>query len=79
MLPPGFLGAYDGDIDAAGNRLRKYLFRFNMPEVVRHDATYPKVQWNAFGATGKQPGGWNPSRKNTIRSSTTSRRLALKR
>ena len=59
-LPPGFLGAYDGDIDAAGNRLRKYLFRYNMPKVIRNDKTYPKVQWNAFGATGKQPGSWDP-------------------
>ena len=57
--PPGFIGAYRGDVDDAGNSLRKYLFKHNMPEVVRKDATYPKIQWNAFGATGDKPGGWN--------------------
>jgi alpha-galactosidase len=30
-----------------------------MPEIVRGDAAYPKVQWNAFGATGDKPGSWN--------------------
>jgi alpha-galactosidase len=30
-----------------------------MPEIVRKDAGYPKVQWNAFGATGDKPGSWN--------------------
>jgi alpha-galactosidase len=30
-----------------------------MPDAVRRDATYPKVQWNAFGATGDKPGSWN--------------------
>ena len=58
-VPPAFVGAYEGDIDGAGNHLRKYLFHYNVPEVIRNDATYPKVQWNAFGATGKQPGGWD--------------------
>ena len=53
--PPAFVGAYRGDVDDAGNSLRKYLFHYNMPEVVRKDATYPKVQWNAFGATGDKP------------------------
>jgi len=60
QVPPGFVGAYDGDIDDAGNRLRKYLFRYSMPEILRNDPTYPKVQWNAFGATGKTPGSWDP-------------------
>jgi len=57
--PPGFLGAYKGDVDDAGNGLRRYLFNYNTPEVMRKDSTYPKVQWNAFGATGDKPGGWN--------------------
>ncbi|HPS02167.1 MAG TPA: alpha-galactosidase, partial [Candidatus Sumerlaeota bacterium] len=57
--PPGFVGAYAGDIDAAGNSLRKHLFEHDVPEIVRRDTTYPKVQWNAFGATGDKPGGWN--------------------
>ncbi|MGA2443606.1 MAG: alpha-galactosidase, partial [Tepidisphaeraceae bacterium] len=56
--PPAFVGAYRGDVDDAGNSLRKYLFHYNMPEVVRKDATYPKVQWNAFGATGDKPASW---------------------
>ena len=59
VSPPGFIGAYKGDVDDAGNSLRRYLFACNMPEIVRKDATYPKVQWNAFGATGDKPGGWN--------------------
>ena len=57
--PPGFAGAYKGDVDDAGNSLRRYLFNYNMPEVVRKDATYPKVQWNAFGATAKQGASWD--------------------
>ena len=59
-VPPGFVGAYKGDVDDAGNSLRKYLFNYNMPEVLRDNAAYPTVQWNAFGATGKVPGGWDP-------------------
>ena len=62
-VPPAFVGAYSGDIDCAGNRLRKYLILYEMPEILRKDITYPKVQWNAFGATGKQPGGWDPVEK----------------
>ncbi len=57
--PPGFVGAYKGDLDDAGNSLRRYLFRYNTPAVVRNDPTYPKVQWNAFWATGDQPRSWN--------------------
>jgi concanavalin A-like lectin/glucanase superfamily protein/melibiase-like protein/glycosyl hydrolase family 36 len=57
---PGFLGAYRGDLDDAGNRLRRWLFRYCVPDVLRQDASYPKVQWNAFGATGKTPGSWDP-------------------
>jgi hypothetical protein len=58
-LPPGFVGAYQGDVDDAGNSLRRHLFNTSIPEVVRKDPTYPKVQWNAFGATGDKPGSWN--------------------
>ena len=57
--PPGFVGTYRGDVGDAGNSLRKYLFNYNMPEIVRKDAGYPKVQWNAFYATGDKPGSWN--------------------
>jgi hypothetical protein len=59
-VPPAFIGAYDGDIDGAGNSLRRYLFNYSMPEVLRQDPNYPKVQWNAFGAAGKSPGSWDP-------------------
>ena len=61
--PPGLVGAYQGDLDDAGNSLRKWLFNYGMPEIVRKDPTYPKVQWNAFGATGKTPGSWDPVEK----------------
>ncbi len=57
---PGFLGAYAGDLDDAGNRLRRWLFRYCVPDILRQDPSYPKVQWNAFGATGKTPGSWDP-------------------
>jgi glycosyl hydrolase family 36/melibiase-like protein len=59
-IRPGFLGAYAGDLDDAGNRLRRWLFQHGVPDVVRNDPSYPKVQWNAFGATGKEPGSWDP-------------------
>ena len=59
-VPPGFVGTYQGDIDDAGNSLRKYLFNYNMPEVLRETASYPTVQWNAFGATGKIAGLLGP-------------------
>jgi hypothetical protein len=59
-IRPGFLGAYRGDLDDAGNRLRRWLFRYRVPEILRRDSSYPKVQWNAFGATGKAPGSWDP-------------------
>lgn len=58
-VPPGFVGAYRGDLDDAGNGLRRHLFRYHTPRVLRQDEGYPKVQWNAFGATGKKPGGWD--------------------
>jgi len=59
-LRPGFLGCYRGDLDDAGNRLRRWLMRYRVPEILRSDPSYPKVQWNAFGATGKTPGSWDP-------------------
>ena len=58
-VPPGFIGAYAGDVDAAGNSLRKYLFRYSMPEIIRADPTYPKVQWNsAFAMMSDPKGPW---------------------
>jgi hypothetical protein len=60
VVPPGFIGAYSGALDAAGNRLRRWLFRHCIPAILRADSSYPKVQWNAFGATGKTPGSWDP-------------------
>ncbi len=57
---PGFVGAYHGDIDDAGNSLRRWLIQNCMPDVLRQNTGYPKVQWNAFGATGKAPGSWDP-------------------
>lgn len=60
VVPPGFVGAYRGDLDDAGNRLRRWLFAYCLPAVLRDDPSYPKVQWNAFGATGKAPGSWDP-------------------
>ncbi|NUN51309.1 MAG: alpha-galactosidase [Planctomycetaceae bacterium] len=62
-IRPGFVGAYSGDLDDAGNRLRRWLLRYCVPEIVRRDPAYPKVQWNAFGATGKIPGSWDPVEK----------------
>ena len=59
-IRPGFLGAYRGDLDDAGNRLRRWLMRYRVPAILRQDPGYPKVQWNAFGATGKSPGSWDP-------------------
>jgi hypothetical protein len=60
---PGFLGAYCGDLDDAGNRLRRWLLRYCVPDILRQDPGYPKVQWNAFGAAGKTPGSWDPVEK----------------
>ena len=62
-VPPGFLGAYAGDLDDAGNSVRRYLFRYNMPERLKRDASFPKVEWNAFAATGKGQGSWDPTEK----------------
>lgn len=62
-VPPGFLGAYHGDVDDAGNSVRRYLFKHNMPAMIVKDAGYPKVEWNAFAATGKGQGGWDPTEK----------------
>jgi hypothetical protein len=65
-VPPALLGAYRGDIDDAGNSLRHYLFAHGMPAELRTDSTYPKLQWNAFTATGQcptsqmDPKAWDP-------------------
>jgi len=58
-VPPAFLGAYTGDLDDAANRLHKYLLNHSMPAALKNDATYPKVEWNAFAATGKSQGSWD--------------------
>ena len=58
-VPPAFLGAYQGDLDEAANSLRKYLFQYSMPAVLKKDASYPKVEWNAFAPTGKGQGSWD--------------------
>jgi alpha-galactosidase len=59
-VPPAFIGTYTGDFDACGNSLRKYLFQNAMPALVRQDNTFPKTQWNAFAALGKEQGSWDP-------------------
>ena len=60
-VPPGFIGAYKGDLDDAANSLHQYLFHHCMPAVLRNDPTYPKVEWNAFAATGQGQGSWQPA------------------
>ena len=57
--PPGFVGVYKGDIDDGGNSLRPYLFNYCIPASIRDDTTYPKVEWNAFAATGVSQGSWS--------------------
>jgi len=58
VVPPAFIGAYRGDLDDAGSDLKKYLWNCGMPEILRTDETYPKVQWNAFTATGTAKDSW---------------------
>jgi len=60
-VPPGFIGAYKGDLDDAANSLRRYLFNHSMPALLRNDGGYPKVEWNAFAATGQGQGSWTPT------------------
>jgi hypothetical protein len=60
-VPPGFIGAYRGDLDDAANSLHKYLFSHSMPAAVRDDPTCPRVEWNAFAATGQGQGSWQPT------------------
>jgi hypothetical protein len=57
-VPPAFVGAYTGDLDDAGNDLKKYLWNYSMPEILRTDETYPKVQWNGFTALGDKKDSW---------------------
>ncbi len=59
-VPPAFIGAYNGDMDDAGNSLRKYIWNYSMPAINRTDSTYPRVQWNGFIALGKKPYSWDP-------------------
>ncbi len=61
QVPPGFIGAYKGDLDDAANSLHRYLFQHSMPAILRKDAGYPKVEWNAFAATGQGQGSWTPT------------------
>jgi hypothetical protein len=63
-VPTAFIGAYNGDVDECGNSLRKYLFNHSMPDRITKDSTFPKTEWNAFAATGKKQGGWDPEEKN---------------
>ena len=60
-VPPAFIGAYRGDLDDAANSLHKYLFRYSMPPALRNDPAYPRVEWNAFAATGQGQGSWQPA------------------
>ena len=60
-VPPGFIGAYAGDLDDAGNSVRRYLFNYNLPEMLKTNTNYPEVEWNAFAATGKGQGSWDPT------------------
>ena len=60
-VPPGFMGAYQGDLDDAANSLHRYLFNHSLPAILRKDDGYPKVEWNAFAATGQGQGSWNPT------------------
>ena len=57
-VPPGFLGAYKGDLDDAANSLHRYWFNHSMPALLKKDAGYPKVEWNAFAATALGQGSW---------------------
>ena len=59
-VPPAFIGTYKGDIDDCGNSLRKYLFNYSMPAILRRDMGFPRTEWNAFAATGKTQGSWDP-------------------
>ena len=60
-VPPAFVGAYQGDLDDAANSLHKYLFAHLVPAIIRDDDSYPKVEWNAFAATGQGQGSWTPT------------------
>ncbi|MCX6923872.1 MAG: NPCBM/NEW2 domain-containing protein [Verrucomicrobia bacterium] len=63
-VPPGFIGVYQGDLDDAANSLHRYLFNYSMPAILRDDPTYPKLEWNAFAATGKGQGSWDSTETN---------------
>jgi len=59
-VPNAFIGAFEGDLDAGSNRLRKWLHAHMMPEQNRTDEHIPYVQWNAFWNTAESPGSWIP-------------------
>ena len=40
-VPPGFMGAYQGDLDDAANSLHRYLFNHSMPALLTKDASRP--------------------------------------
>ena len=81
QVPPGFVGTYKGNIDAAGNSLRKYLYNYNTPAALRNNSTYPKP---CNGTHGRQPGDASGQLEHRgdpsiIRWSIRSRRWASKR
>ena len=59
-VPNAFIGAFEGDLDAGSNRLRKWLHAHMMPEQNRTNEQIPYVQWNAFWNTADSPGSWIP-------------------
>jgi hypothetical protein len=63
-VPPGFIGAYAGDLDDAGNGLRRYLYNYNLPPIARNAARYPRVEWNAFNDTAVAPRAWKCAEEN---------------
>ena len=58
VVPPAFIGAYNGDLDDSGNSLREYLYQYSIPAVIRGEG-YPKVQLNAFASFADKPASWN--------------------
>ena len=60
-VPPAFLGTYRGDLDDAANSLHKYLLRILGAGSAPSGSQYPRVEWNAFAATGQGQGSWIPT------------------
>jgi hypothetical protein len=61
---PGLPDRVPVQIDDAGNSLRKYLFNYSIPEVLRIDTTYPKAAWNLIHITAIKCCKWFPEEKN---------------